>query len=104
MQWSSWLQFLPVLPAQLFNGLCAPVVFSGRSNSLAPMAQVVLWFLAPVVSGRGNSLVPWLHGFPWFPAADWFLWLDWCGVVAQVRSVWSSGSGFMDISTPFFCV
>ena len=69
---------------QLFNGLCAPVVFGGRSNSLAPVAQVVLWFPAPVVSGRGNSLVLWLRGFPWFPGAHWFLWSD-CGAVQWLK-------------------
>ena len=118
---------------QLFNGLCAPVVFSdrgnslvlcgsmvsrgfqwligscgqtvvfsGRSNSLAPVAQVVLWFPAPVVNGRGNSLVLWPHGFPWFPVVSSGSLVPvvrlWCGAVAQVCSVWSSGS--MDLPTP----
>ena len=70
---------------QWLIGSCGQtVVFSGRSNSLAPVAQVVLWFPAPVVNGRGNSLVLWLHGVPWFPVAHWFLCSD-CGAVQWLK-------------------
>ena len=80
VQWTEWCSGLHgsrFQRPQLFNDLRSPVVFSSRNYSMAPVAQVVLWFPAPVVNGRGNSLVLWFRGFPWFLAAHWFLWLDW---------------------------
>ena len=81
VQWFSWLQCFTG-PALQWS-LCSRGV-RGRSNSLAPVAQVVLWFPAPVVNGRGNSLVLWLHGVPLFPVAHWFLCSD-CGAVQWLK-------------------